>query len=259
MAGTLTTGARACQSEGARGKTADVPSFNIGILEQPLFLLLLIGSLLAVSTICAKAAPGIGWHPVALLQWSVLRRGGQSVCLHAPFLRGTLTSRSVAERPGRGKLLRYVVVTGLLFITPNMIAVAAAPKVGAGFVSLCYAFPLVLTYAFAMLLRMESFQILRASGVLLGLARWRAAGPFRLRVVRGRHILVGSGTSHSGAAGHRQHLPDIAMARWSQAHRSVVGHDECRFHCPCNLHASHGHSGRAPQAGLRRRSACWPR
>ena len=43
-------------------------------------------------------------------------------------------------------------------------------KVGAGFVSLSYAFPLVLTYAFAVLIGLERLQVLRAVGVLFGLA-----------------------------------------------------------------------------------------
>jgi drug/metabolite transporter (DMT)-like permease len=58
----------------------------------------------------------------------------------------------------------------LLFIVPNMIAVNAAPKVGAGFVSLSFAFPLVLTYALAVVLRLERLQLLRSTGVLFGLA-----------------------------------------------------------------------------------------
>eukprot|EP00903_Cladosiphon_okamuranus_P001470 g1468.t1 len=143
---------------------------NASLLEQPLILLLVVGSFLAVSTVIAKAAPGVGWHPLALLQWSILGGAG------GLFL---ITRLAMMKRPGRAvratvgldrKLVIYLTLSGLLFIAPNMIAVVAAPKVGAGFVSLSFAFPLVLTYALAVLLRLERFQVLRGAGVLFGLA-----------------------------------------------------------------------------------------
>ncbi|MEM8704206.1 MAG: DMT family transporter, partial [Pseudomonadota bacterium] len=140
------------------------------VLETPLVLLLIIGTFLAVSTVFAKAAPGFGWHPVALLQWSVL--GGAAalftVTRLAGFGKGSNGSRG--QGIARGHLLVYILVTGILFILPNMIAVTAAPKVGAGFVALCYAFPLVLTYAFAVVLRLQRFQLLMVAGVLFGVA-----------------------------------------------------------------------------------------
>ncbi len=138
--------------------------------EQPLVLLLIVGSFLAVSTIIAKAAPEFGWHPLALLQWSIL---GGAIGLFT-LTRVFATDRPGPEHAGNGaafsQLAPYLLVSGILFIIPNMIAVVAAPKVGAGFVSLSFAFPLVLTYAFAVVLRIEKFQKLRGTGVLFGLA-----------------------------------------------------------------------------------------
>jgi len=140
------------------------------LLDQPLILLLVVGSFLAVSTVIAKAAPAVGWHPLALLQWSIL---GGAVGL---FLIMRLAAGGKAakwERKAGGldrQLVAYLVVSGLLFIAPNMIAVMAAPRVGAGFVSLSFAFPLVLTYALAVLLGLERLQVLRGAGVLFGLA-----------------------------------------------------------------------------------------
>lgn len=140
-----------------------------GSLQQPVVLLTIVGSFLAVSTIIAKAGPAFGWHPLALLQWSIL---GGAVCLFlATRVFGTEEPHQddTASPTSAAHLLPYFIASGLLFIAPNMVAVMAASRVGAGFVSLCYAFPLVLTYAFAVLLRLERFQMMRAAGVVAGL------------------------------------------------------------------------------------------
>jgi len=153
------------------GLVANRPFFagrGAELFQQPPVLLLVVGSFLAVSTVIAKAAPLAGWHPLALLQWSIL---GGAIGLFA-ITRAFAVRRRPDVAPagtGRGRLIRYLVMSGLLFIAPNMIAVMAAPRVGAGFVSLSFAFPLVLTYAFAVLLRIERFQVLRGTGVLFGL------------------------------------------------------------------------------------------
>ncbi len=140
------------------------------LLEQPLVLLLVVGSFLAVSTVIAKAAPVAGWHPLALLQWAILG-GAVGLYLITRLATGRRESGSLVPIVPVGKqLFFYLVVSGLLFIAPNMIAVVSAPKVGAGFVSLSFAFPLVLTYAFAVVLRLERLHWLRGAGVLFGLA-----------------------------------------------------------------------------------------
>ncbi|WP_417710408.1 EamA family transporter [Roseibium aggregatum] len=138
-------------------------------LDQPLVLLLIVGGFLAVSTVIAKAAPMTGWHPLALLQWSILGGAAGLFAITRIKARGSMAGVG-SSSVSRGKFALYLVISGLLFIGPNMIAVVSAPKVGAGFVSLSYAFPLVLTYGFAVLLRIEKFQVLRGAGVLFGLA-----------------------------------------------------------------------------------------
>jgi len=155
---------------GASGEEVEASAGGGNPLDTPLVLLLTVGSFLGISTLFAKAAPEIGWHPVALLQWSIL--GGAAGLFATTRLAGLRKRR---QRPARDeghrqRLVIYVFVTGLLFIIPNMLAFAAAPKVGAGFVALCYAFPLVLTYAFAVILRLQRFQILMGGGVLFGVA-----------------------------------------------------------------------------------------
>lgn len=138
-------------------------------LDQPLVLLMIVGGFLAVSTVIAKAAPMVGWHPLALLQWSILG-GAAGLFAITRIAAGASVAGVGGTSVSRGQFAFYLLVSGLLFIAPNMIAVVAAPKVGAGFVSLSFAFPLVLTYAFAVLLRLEKFQILRGAGVFFGLA-----------------------------------------------------------------------------------------
>ncbi|MEP1576466.1 DMT family transporter [Roseibium album] len=139
-------------------------------LDRPLVLMLIVGSFLGVSTVFAKAAPEIGWHPIALLQWSIL--GGAIGLFGATRLAGLKngSTRVAKEKGHQQRLVIYILITGLLFILPNMIAVAAAPRVGAGFVALCFAFPLVLTYAFAVVLRLQRFQWIMGAGVFFGVA-----------------------------------------------------------------------------------------
>ncbi|MCK7614758.1 DMT family transporter [Roseibium sediminicola] len=138
------------------------------LFQKPPVLLLVVGSFLAVSTVIAKAAPLAGWHPLALLQWAIFGGAIGLFAINRAFA-GSRRVDTAQGGAGRGRLIGYLVMSGLLFIAPNMIAVMAAPEVGAGFVSLSFAFPLVLTYAFAVLLRIERFQLLRVTGVLFGL------------------------------------------------------------------------------------------
>ena len=65
----------------------------------------------------------------------------------------------------------YLFVAGLLTIAaPNLLVFSAAPVVGAGFVALAITFPPLLTYAGAVLLRLEAFDARRATGVALVMA-----------------------------------------------------------------------------------------
>ena len=124
-------------------------------------LLIAVGSLLALSAIFAKAAPAAGWHPLALLQWSML---GSALVQSA--LSGLLPVRTMPTR----SVLTYTAMSGLLYAVPNALAFAAARHVGAGFVALCFAFPLVLTYAIAVWLGMDRLTGSKIAGVASGLA-----------------------------------------------------------------------------------------
>lgn len=128
----------------------------------PLGCLLVVGALLGLNANLVKLAIGVGWPPVAFLFWSVL--GGGLLLLALAFALG--------DRPGtRGRDIVYYLVSGLISMTlPNALAYGAVAHVGAGFVSLCMAFPPLLTYVLALAFRMEKLHLVRAAGIAAGLA-----------------------------------------------------------------------------------------
>lgn len=127
----------------------------------PLLLLLAVGSMLGITAVIAKAAALSGWPPLALLTWSNL---GAAALQFAGTTAGGRRPNTTAP------YLRYYLFSGLLFALPNALAFSAAPHVGAGIVALCFAFPLILTYALAVGFGLEKLQRIRLFGVLLGLA-----------------------------------------------------------------------------------------
>lgn len=129
--------------------------------NSALLLLLTVGTLLGTTAIFAKSAPLAGWPPLALLQWSMVIGAGLQI---AVAFAGRLT---ISLSPA---ILAIMAITGFLYAVPNALAFAAARHVGAGFVALCFAFPLVLTYGMAIVLRMETVQAMRLAGVLSGVA-----------------------------------------------------------------------------------------
>lgn len=123
--------------------------------------LLATGALLAVSTILAKLATGVGLSPVALLAWSSL--GAAAVLLGIAAARGHL------PRLG-ARTIEYALVAALVsFAAPNLLFYSAIPHVGVSFVALAIAFPPLFTYLGALALRTEQFSIVRAGGVALAL------------------------------------------------------------------------------------------
>ena len=128
----------------------------------PLVLLLLTGGLLGVFAVLVKAAVAAGWPPLAFLFWSLL---GAGLILFA-------VAAANGRRPAldRGSLAYYLGAGLLSGALPNALAFTAIAHVGAAFVALSYAFPPLLTYAFALLLRIERPNARRAAGLGLALA-----------------------------------------------------------------------------------------
>ena len=122
----------------------------------------LVGILLALSLVVAKlasqaAAPPLGFLMMSMLGAAIILLLVSAVVLHAPVVFNRRT-------------LEYGAVAGSLFAIPNAIAFLAIPHVGAGFLSLSFAFPILLTYAIALALRMETVRRGRIIGMFAGLA-----------------------------------------------------------------------------------------
>ncbi|MTH97045.1 DMT family transporter [Roseibium sp. RKSG952] len=136
-----------------------------------LTLLLLTGGMLAGSVDFAKAAPAFGWDPLSLLMWSFFLA---TVLQTAVFLRqgpaSLMGGLSLKGQGGKTRLLIYMFVTGLLIAAPNAIAFASAKHVGVTFVTLTFAFPLVLTYGLSLMIGLEHPRLARVIGVLFSLA-----------------------------------------------------------------------------------------
>ncbi|MCX2525245.1 DMT family transporter [Larsenimonas rhizosphaerae] len=137
--------------------------------------LLVGGMLLGLSTNMAKLAGEMAVSPLAFLFWSL---GGAALLLIAlAALRGCLP-------PINAHTVEYYVVSALLGVAgSNLLFFSAIAHLGAGFVALMITLPPLLTYAGALLLKMERFQVLRAAGVLsalagaMTLAMHKVAGP----------------------------------------------------------------------------------
>ena len=127
----------------------------------PIALVLLVGSLLASSLIFGKVAIAAGASPLAFLCVSLVASG---ICLWLfSLFRGQGTAFS-------GPIIEYGLIAGLLFLLPNIIAFLAFQHVGAGFVSMTFLFPLLITYIFALFIGLERFLKWRAAAVVIGLS-----------------------------------------------------------------------------------------
>jgi len=124
--------------------------------------LFLVGSLLAISLSLAKLAVAAGAPPLGFLLVSLTGAGAILLFVSGVVMRAPM----VANR----RILEYGLVAGALFALPNAIGFLAVRHVGAGFLSLSFAFPILITYVLALLIGMERPRIGRVLGVLAGLA-----------------------------------------------------------------------------------------
>lgn len=128
----------------------------------PLACLLGAGTLLGLSTNLAKLAADAGLEPLPFLAWSVV--GAALVLVVIGAARGRLPSINA-------RTFEYFLVSALVSVAaPSLLFFSAVSHVGAGFVALSIAFPPLLTYLGALLFRLERFDAIRATGVVLALA-----------------------------------------------------------------------------------------
>lgn len=123
--------------------------------------LMLVGSLLGFSLVVAKLAVDQGADPLVLLCLAMMISG--SILMAIEWRAGQIPkiNRHITE---------YALVTGALFCAPNAAGFLAVRHVGAGFLSLTFAFPILLTYVLTLALRLEGFNRIKALGVCAGLA-----------------------------------------------------------------------------------------
>ncbi len=127
----------------------------------PLLLLIATGVALGFAPPFAKLAAGAGIPMIGFAFWQNLLGG----------LLLLLAIASGARPPLQPRHLRYYAISGLITLAlPNVMVFLAVSQVGAGLPSIVYAFPAMLTYIFALTLRMEKLAWLRAGGIALGLA-----------------------------------------------------------------------------------------
>lgn len=139
--------------------------------------LILVGSFIALSMTVAKLADESGLPHLSFL--AVAMAGAGLVLLGISRLTGQLMSWDA-------RIAEYGLVSGVLLAIPQAMGFLAVGQVGAGFVSLSFAFPILITWLLAVMVRLERPNLLRFLGVSLGLA----AG-----------VLLASGQARSGSAG----------------------------------------------------------
>ncbi|APX93737.1 hypothetical protein BWR19_12760 [Halomonas sp. 1513] len=123
--------------------------------------LLLVGTFLALSLVVAKLADGAGAPRLTFLM-AAMTGAGLVLSVIGAIQRQTMRINL--------RNLEYAAVAGALFAVPNALAFLAIRHVGAGFISLSFAFPILITWVLAVWLSLERLRALRLLGVLLGLS-----------------------------------------------------------------------------------------
>lgn len=123
-------------------------------------LLLATGTALALSVLLAKVAALAGWPMIWFLSAVMLGAGA--------ILTGVALALGRLDRPRR--LARYALGAGALFALASGLGYATVARVGAAYVTMTMAFPLLFTWLMALGLGMDRFVPRRAAAVAAGLA-----------------------------------------------------------------------------------------
>ncbi|MEH6578715.1 MAG: DMT family transporter [Amphritea sp.] len=123
--------------------------------------LLLVGVFLALSLVIGKLADGAG-APLLTFLMIAMAGAGVILCVITAIRRQPMSFNR--------RSLEYAVISGAFFALPNALGFLAIRHVGAGFISLSFAFPILITWVLAVVLRLEKLRALRLIGVLLGLS-----------------------------------------------------------------------------------------
>lgn len=127
---------------------------------QAFACLMLVGTLIALSWVVAKFANVAGAPPLTFLSACLVGAGLALLAITALQGQPMMLTR---------RTLEYAAVSGLLYALPNALGFLAIPHVGAGFISLSLAFPILITWVMAVFMRLERLKAQRLAGVLVGL------------------------------------------------------------------------------------------
>ena len=127
----------------------------------PFACLLTGGALTGISTNLAKYAGDIGLTPLSFLFWSITS---------AAFILSIVALVRHEPPPFSKRSFEYYFIAALVSVAgSNLLLFSAIPHVGAGFVALTISLPPLLTYLGALALRIETFNVIRATGVATAL------------------------------------------------------------------------------------------
>ena len=128
----------------------------------PVALLFLIGALWGSFFVLIKIAVTDGVRPVSYLFWFTLLSGGWL------FLAGMI--RGKRPKFARADLPYYLKLGLVRFTLANMILYTVQGKLAVGIMAVIMAFVPIFTYLISLLVRIEKFLWLRATGILIGFA-----------------------------------------------------------------------------------------
>lgn len=140
-------------------------NLDLGMLA----LLFIVGSFLGLTAVLGKVAINTGWSPTVYLAHTTL--GGGLLMLTVTALFGHRAKFDAA-------MWRYNLMSGLLFVVPNLMFFFAVRYVGAGFIAFATAFAPVLTFFVAVAIGEDRFSRGKVLGVAMALsgAMFLAAG-----------------------------------------------------------------------------------
>ena len=126
----------------------------------PLSMLLVLGTAWGLSFSLAKIATGAGHHPFGLLMWQA---GGAALIVF-----GFCAGRGKLGQFRRANLRYYVFcgVNGIIF--PSGVIYWVSPHIPAGVLAILIATSTIVTYALALVIKLEKFHWRRVFGILLG-------------------------------------------------------------------------------------------
>lgn len=132
-----------------------------GLMQNPIFLLLVTGTLIGLNLPLGKIAGITGISPMI---WSLIVSLGA-----AGLLLPLLVSQKRLALP-KGKMVSYVIISALIsYVIPNMLLFSVIPHAGAGYTGLMFALSPVFTLSLAALFRHKTPNKLGLIGIGIGL------------------------------------------------------------------------------------------